>query len=115
MGLTPHVGGSLLLTLILLAAQGDDCSQEIGIQQCIVTAESGTPLLFGKSIPMTEPAPVMVTAYNLAYYSSLFLLVARMSTSIAASQCADAVWAQPKQKLHSILEGTLPYLRGQAA
>ena len=34
---------------VLMVVQGDDCSTEINIQQCNVNAESGSPLLFGKT------------------------------------------------------------------
>lgn len=34
---------------MLMVVQGDDCSTEISIQQCNVNAESGSPLLFGKT------------------------------------------------------------------
>ena len=34
---------------MLMNVQGDDCSTKIDIQQCNVNAESGSPLLFGKT------------------------------------------------------------------
>lgn len=80
--------------------QGDDCSQEIDIQQCIVKAESGTPLLFGKSILTADPALVLVTVHNLLCCSSLILPDEHMSRSIATSNFAYAAVVQREQNLY---------------
>ena len=45
--LLPGIATSFVLSLHVLL-QGDDCSVRTDIHQCNITADSGTPLLFGK-------------------------------------------------------------------